>query len=392
MNKAICALVGYYDGEIKKFVLDAHYNLALVPKDDVEIPKILIVSRQYYAEKVKSYPVESRKELSKLLKLENPDRESSYYIWNYDNGQSNVNIWQFNKNNPAAFIQLPESLLLSLATQSASSSSKQVLTVDGSVDLYVSQQQGAIYSSLKSVMINSAQRFIISAGLSQASQHSVISSSQLAVQFPLGLQKVSLALWSVFINKSSSSTFSLSTIKKVVTPSVGIICCYLMVSSGYLLIKGHNLQSKLQQHSVQINQALNKQQQLDLNITRYTQLNIFFEQQDLISPLWLALAKILPEVNISNIRKVGNRYVIRGTSDKATKTLEEISLLDNVIDAKFDTPSKKSRSQERFTIGFSLQHHSLNLFLSKQDVSSEEKTSAESIELDDKGEVSNGGY
>jgi hypothetical protein len=34
-----------------------------------------------------------------------------------------------------------------------------------------------------------------------------------------------------------------------------------------------------------------------------------------------------------------------------------------VIEAKFDTPSRKSRSKERFTIGFSLKHHALNLFL-----------------------------
>ena len=373
MNKAICALVGYYDGEIKSFTLDCHNKLVLTAGTNRQTePKILIISRQYYNEKVNDYPIENRKELSKLLKLENPANESCHYIWRHDNGQSRVNIWQFSKKTPAAFIQLPESLLLAIASQAGTSSDKHVLTVDnsfkGTADLYVSQQQGAIYSSLKSSMINSVQRFIISAGLSQASQQSSINHAQSATRLALGLQKIPLALWSAFINTSKLTSNNPLLIKKIAMPFIGVISSYLIVSSGYLVLKNHNLQAQLQQQRVQINQALNKQQQLDNNLLRYKQLKSFFEQQDLSSPFWLVLANVLPEVKLSNIRKIGNRYVIKGSSERATAILEKISLLDNVVEAKFDRPSTKMRSKERFTIGFTLQHHSLNLYLNKPSV------------------------
>lgn len=385
MNKTICSLVGYYDGEIKRFTLDANNNVVLAKKANaVDVPKILIISRQYYSEQVKDYPIENRKELSKLLKLENPDKESCHYIWRHENGQSRVNIWNFSKKVPTSFIQLPESLLLGLATQDGSSKSKNVLTVENSyddtADLYVSKQQGAIYSSLKSTMINSTQRFILSAGLSQASQQSVINHTQLVTRFTLGLPKIPLPLWSAFINRSSTKSNTPLLIKKIALPFIGVISGYLLITSGYLALKNHNLQTQLQQQGEQINLALNKQQQLDNNVIRYKLLSGFFQQQDLSLPFWLALAKVLPEVSISNIRKVDNRYVIRGTSEKATTTLEKVSQLDNVIEAKFDTPSKRFRSKERFTIGFSLQHHSLNLFLVKPDAElSESELEAEIV-------------
>jgi hypothetical protein len=404
-NKFMCAFVGYFDGELKRFTLDAAQQLKLVANTNSQsAPKIVIVSRHYYAENNKNYPVENKKELTKLLRLENPNTRSYFHIWGHENGQSQVNVWQFNEQVPSALLTLPESLLIALASHTNTKQS-QVVTVQGSIgsvavsadisaansaainshntshssnnnkaiqansqqDLYVSQHQGAIYSSQQSPIINSAQRFILSAGLSPQCQSVSLTPVKAIQRFTSGILKMPLTLWTNLLNKNSTKQNLPALFANLTIPFVSVFAAYLMISSAYLVIKDKSLQNQLHQQGEQIDLALKQQQQLDNNAARFTLISDFINKQDISSPFWLALAEVLPEVTLSNIRKVGNRYVIRGTTESATNTLEKISQLPNVIEAKFDTPSRKSRSKERFTIGFSLKHHALNLFLQETD-------------------------
>jgi hypothetical protein len=409
-NKFICAFVGYFDGELKRFTLDASQQLTLVANTKSQSsPKIVIVSRHYYAENSKHYPVESKKELTKLLRLENPNTRSYFHIWGHENGQSQVNVWQVSEQVPSALLTLPESLLIALGSHTNTNTKQsQVITVQGAIgglagsaannadsningnsnsnshntshssnngndnktvqansqhDLYVSQHQGAIYSSLQSPIINSAQRFMLSAGLSPQCQSASLPPVKAIQHFASGIIKMPLSLWTNLLNKNSAKQNLPALVANIAIPFITIFSAYLMISSAYLVMKDSSLQNQLHQQGEQIDLALKQQQQLDNNATRFTLISEFINKQDISSPFWLALAEVLPEVTLSNIRKVGNRYVIRGTADSATNTLEKISQLPNVIEAKFDTPSRKVRSKERFTIGFSLKHHALNLFL-----------------------------
>jgi hypothetical protein len=405
-NKFICAFVGYFDGELKRFTLDASQQLTLVANTNSQSsPKIVIVSRHYYAENSKHYPVESKKELTKLLRLENPNTRSYFHIWGHENGQSQVNVWQVSEQVPSALLTLPESLLIALGSHTNTNTKQsQVITVQGAIgglagsaannadsningnsnntshssnngndnktvqansqqDLYVSQHQGAIYSSLQSPIINSAQRFMLSAGLSPQCQSASLTPVKAIQHFASGIIKMPLSLWTNLLNKNSAKQNLPALVANIAIPFITIFSAYLMISSAYLVMKDSSLQNQLHQQGEQIDLALKQQQQLDNNAARFTLISDFINKQDISSPFWLALAEVLPEVTLSNIRKVGNRYVIRGTTESATNTLEKISQLPNVIEAKFDTPSRKSRSKERFTIGFSLKHHALNLFL-----------------------------
>jgi hypothetical protein len=400
----MCAFVGYFDGELKRFTLDAAQQLKLVANTNSQSsPKIVIVSRHYYTENKKHYPVENKKELTKLLRLENPDTHSHFHIWGHENGQSQVNVWQVSEQVPSALLTLPESLLIALASHTNTKQS-QVVTVQGSIgsvaasaannadnnsnntshssnngndnntvqasrqqDLYVSQHQGAIYSSLQSPIINSAQRFMLSTGLSPQCQSASLTPVKAIQHFASGIIKMPLSLWINLLNKNSAKQNLPALVANIAIPFITIFSAYLMISSAYLVMKDSSLQNQLHQQGEQIDLALKQQQQLDNNAARFTLISEFINKQDISSPFWLALAEVLPEVTLSNIRKIGNRYVIRGTTESATNTLEKISQLPNVIEAKFDTPSRKSRSKERFTIGFSLKHHSLNLFLQETD-------------------------
>jgi hypothetical protein len=65
-------------------------------------------------------------------------------------------------------------------------------------------------------------------------------------------------------------------------------------------------------------------------------------------------------VNFTNIRYEQNRFILRGITDKATELLETISKLPQVTDAKFDFPTRHSRTGEFFVISFSLKNHQAN--------------------------------
>lgn len=365
LNKLICSFCGFYDGQINKVVLSADNQLTLMPLTHGEpTPKILIVSRQFYSEKVKGYPIENKKELNKFLQLEYAGPEYSYYVWGTTEGNSQVNIWTFTKNLPAAFILLPESLLYALSvTKKQTNATSQVIKVTTEQELYVCRHHGAVYSSLKSSMINSVQRFAISAGLPLNNQEHDIMPVQRIGLFAKALQKVPLALWSKFIRNTSQGANKLLLIKKAALPFFAVFSTYILLSSLYLVIKTNNLQATLTSQSAQINVALNQQQELDNNISRYNALKDFVSQQHIVSPIWLVVAELAPTVKLSSMSFNKGRYIIKGTSDKATATLELISNMSNVVEATFDRPSSKYRGKDRFTIGFGLQHHSLGLYV-----------------------------
>ncbi len=345
---------GYYNGQMYRFSLDAEQKLTLqlVKQNDFSA-LIVIVARQFYHEQAKTYPIENKTELKKLLALEFSDNENTYYhLWGYKEGTSQVNIWQYNLQVPSALLKLPETLLLALTAKE-----NQVIEINNSEhkkqSLFVGRSGDLIYSIIKNSVINSSQLFAMSIGIGKTPQDRIVAVNDNAEQLASGIKQLSLPIISAFIQKPKVES-RLQLLKNIALPFFIVLGLYFSASSVFLTYKQQNLQQSLASQSSEVSVALERQQAFDQQLTRYSQLQTFLSSQQASSPLWFVMADLFPQAKFTNIRIAANRFVIRGSTEKATDLLELLSNMPQVIDAKFDFPTRNSRNQEVFVISFNL--------------------------------------
>ncbi|WP_143764321.1 hypothetical protein [Cognaticolwellia mytili] len=363
-----------------KFSLDENHNFVLTEITD-NVPSILIVSRSFYKEQAKEYPIENKAELKKLLQLEFSDENHSYFHhWESVNEKSQVNIWQFDKSIPKSNIMLPETLLLALTADK-----HQVTAVsDDNVDLlYVGRLAETIVSLPASSLINTSRRFSTSVGITISGTTRVIPSADTSLMafneskidnaktehsnvesltgdntfanhVVQGVKRLSLPVLSSFIRLPKNES-KLQLLKNISLPLFLSLSLYLALSSAYLTAKQYNLQQKLSRQSEEVSQALGQQQLFDQQWAAYSANKAFFAMAENKAPFWLIIADLFPEAQFNNIRIVDERFVLRGKTLNATSLLELLSKKPQVMDAKFDFPTRKQRNLDSFVISFKLQ-------------------------------------
>ena len=349
----VCKAVGYFNGNLYRFVLNSSNELTLTLEHKTTTPLITIFSRTYYNESTKTNPVENNSELKKLLSLEHGTTKNTFYhVWGGGAGHNQVNIWQFTSKVPDSYIKLPESLVLSQLLNESEVMLSESLSEEDSL-LYVARSQKLIHSSLHTPIINSATRFSMAAGLPMLKNEMLLAKNEQPQQLANGLMKIKPNILFSFIKKMDSKN-SLPLLKKIALPVVAANAIYILATSAFLLYKQSTLESQLSDKSDLVSAALQQQQVFDHNFTRYQALKQFTNTQTTHSGLWLLMIDVFDKAKITNVRIVDNRYVIRGTIAKATELLEQISNHVSVKNSKFDFPTRKGRSLETFVISFEL--------------------------------------
>jgi len=353
LKALICKTVGYFNGDLYRFALNASNELFLTLEHKTTTRLITIVSRAYYSEIAKNYPVENNSELKKLLSLEyGLSNNTFYHVWGGSKGQNQVNIWQFFSKTPDSLIKLPETLVLSqLLNNSEVMLSNSVSDKDTS--LYIARNQQSIHSALQTPIVNSVTRFSMAAGLPMVEGEVLLAKNEKPQQLANGLMKVKLNTLFSFIKKVDGKN-SLPLLKKVMLPIAAASFIYLLATSTFLLYKQGILEEQLNEKSSLVSSALQQQQAFDHDFSRYQALKQFANTQKIRSGLWIIMADVFSKAKITNVRTVDERYVIRGSVDKATDLLEHISNHANVKNSKFDFPIRKGRGVEVFVISFEL--------------------------------------
>tara|TARA_R110002167_G_scaffold366448_1_gene597398 strand:- start:20676 stop:21755 length:1080 start_codon:yes stop_codon:yes gene_type:complete len=346
--------VGYYDGKMNKFIVDKSGALCVTPTINPDKKYIVvIVARNCYHEKSETYPIDNKRELNNLLRLEYAQSDNSlYYIWGMNNGQNEVNIWQFNDDVPATFLRLPETFLFSkVLIQNQIIEIKPQHSIKDSV--YISRNGKLIYSANKSDIIDSPQRFSLSVGCARVESDFIIQPKQFTQTLASALMKQSPGALTNFIKlPRAKSRFKL--LANIILPLFITVSSYLALSSAYLSYKHNDLQEKLANQSEEISLALKEQDVFEQYFARYGELTKFFASQGNVSPFWFIIADVFPQVHFSNIRFVDNRYVLKGSTDNAVGLLEKISKDRRVKGAQFDYPTTKNRNKDVFVISFIL--------------------------------------
>lgn len=359
IKQILVKTTGYFNGDLHRFTLGEDQLLHFTPyepstavnkiKSDFS-PKILIVARKFYQERVFSFPVDNLAELKKLLALEFQQQPRTHYaICKIEDGKSLVNSWCYSDEAPNSTIMIPESLLLTLTANDS-----QIIHFESeSNSLFAVRNQSVIYSQIQTKNINTPQRFSISVGVAVIDDDKLVNQKKLAEHLALGCQKLSLAALFRFVNFPKGED-SKKTLVKALLPVTIVLSVYVLVSSTYLAYKNNSLRSQVSEQSQQVTQALNKQQQYDNNVKEYDELTQFLTSKQVRSPIWLVLSEAFSQVQLTNIRLLNNRYILRGKTQKATDLLELLANHPLVKEARFDTPTRTRKKQELFVISLKL--------------------------------------
>jgi len=344
----------YYDGNYFEIEL---VNQDLLFKKAVKnfSPLIIIVSRAHYSEKSVSYPIDDKKEIKKLLQLESSS--TKFHIFSGTESGTIVNKWFFQEKLSQLIshfcILIPESFILALSLNQ-----EDVLIVNGDSKTFITRTNKGVASACQSAMISDAQHFKMSVGKSENGATIDINWQSLPKNIIKNLLKIPPELYwtfSCFSKQSPSKIF-----KKFLLPALSLFSMYLAVTSSYLLVKGNSITNQLETYKEKVTVALEIENQLETELKKNADYYMALTDFNLRPEMWGLFLELTKTVQFTNIRLVGERYVFRGETKKATEILAFLDANKNVTEAKFDYPVQKSRDLEFFVISFLIEQEQNN--------------------------------
>lgn len=355
IKKWLCNNVVYYSDKPYNLVLNAQQQFTLIPTEgeQTKTPLLQIVGRKHYTEQSENYPISNKKELISIIKMNNQSADtnqhshSAYIINSLGGDQSKVTYWRFLPL-PAAWLNLPETLLLSNTL-----TAEQVLNSQAFSAMFVTGHQQSVCSALASPLINSPERFASMFGVPCKHVITINEPTHYAKTLIAGLKAQSIKQLATFFTPPAT-VINKALIKKTSLIVVALCVLYGGLTSAYLGYKTHSVQTQLAQNKSSVNQALNTLEQFEATNAQLNTLQEFTQNQQLASSLFFVLQQLVTTAELSNIRFEDNRYILRGTANKATDALQIILNNERVNNAKFDYPSRKERGGESFVISFTL--------------------------------------
>jgi len=340
--------VGYFDGEYYTFNYEGG-EIVLKPVEQAEYRRLItIVSRKHYQESSEVIPVIGRAEINKALALKKDSGSLAFYqIRQTDNHNSYVNYWKYTKADLKGTILLPETLLLG-----SKDLNKNVIHVkQHNKSIYVTEFNKQIFSAQKSLILSSSKQFLMSIGAPPKSE--LVVETEYPTVLASGLRKSFFSAVFTFM-----PSISFTRIFEVLKPSFllisGALSLYLLISSGYLLVKSQLLERDIESLSSTANTAIANRNSFE---QKNKQLAVFNERLaaiNSVSKFWLAIEATFSLARYSNIRFIDGRFVLRGKTEKATQIIDMLTTSSYVKDVKFDNPVRKQRNEESFVISFIL--------------------------------------
>jgi hypothetical protein len=137
-------------------------------------------------------------------------------------------------------------------------------------------------------------------------------------------------------------------------PLVTTLCFYLLLN-GYFYFKTNNLEQKIGEGGQQISEIISQKRELDVNSSLLNTLSNEFNHQNFTHNHWQVVDKLLMAgMKITGINFKENKLTIRGTADKASDVLQEISNYEQISSSEFQGPVRKSRGQDSFILNLQL--------------------------------------
>jgi hypothetical protein len=202
-------------------------------------PKILIVARHHYIEKVQSFPIITRKDLKAAINFEIADISDDFYVFHKiissENGESRVMLWQIPKSiiPTSVLVVLPETFLL----QNSLAKNEILIfnALNGKSNTVIAKTNHAVHSI--SQVNDNTDSFAMSLGV-QVAKIIHLNKSDIHRHIIEGLKKqVSSVFTNFWIIKKIDSEGIINESKKFVLPSLLTFFAYLVLSSIFVSVK-----------------------------------------------------------------------------------------------------------------------------------------------------------
>lgn len=314
---------------------------------------VWILERASYRESTKSYPIDSRSELNKVLALKStgevsrtlsevlPQKESGFTVKDYIFDASEVN-----KEPNRPLFCIPESLLVS-----STLAENTVAEVEsGGTTYFLLNRAGGHISALKQGNINSIERF---AAANAIPSNMLIDVKKVNV---VNLAFNAKTLLSIALKlKWCRIPFSDARVKSWIYNPMMVVtllmCGYLAVSSAYVFYLEKSIKSEFSANQSQLRETLNITRKLD------DSKRVFEDSSELASSffhsgvIWYVLAPLIQqEISLKTIETSQEYFIINGEHESASQVLAIIQSIDGVVEAGFDSPVVSRRNNEIFTI------------------------------------------
>lgn len=348
-ERALVNNTGYYDNHLYDI------NVNEVDNDNRKFA-VLIVGRHYYQEYSRSYPIESNKEVKKLVNLEFEGKQFFFRILEQKNNKTNVKLWVMNDYVPKAWVMIPESILLAELSEESSVLSVDINLTDAPKALFVAKNRMAVHSQVKTNLIQSPEHLLMANGI--VAEHTDVLSFDAqsygkALIKALLLVPVSKLLPFVRLPKQNELNLT-QVLRGVFAPVAAVFCVYMLAVSGWLMWQHKHYQSFIDAKTSNLNAAFTLQDRLSTNQQLITQYQSTLSGKRNLSPIWLIMADGFERATYSRLNFSKGRFVLRGSTEKATELLDFFTNHQLIKEAKFDNPTRTSRNKEIFTISFTL--------------------------------------
>ncbi|MFT4925941.1 MAG: hypothetical protein ACI8WB_002036 [Phenylobacterium sp.] len=322
---------------------------------------LLILGKEHYREENRSFPLQSRRELSKILALESAANDADtlfYKIGDYIDGERLVVIWScakeiFSRWNIKPLLVVPESLLL------LASSPDQLVTLkrEGQA-FWFYNRQGKYLSAAKKGLIANTQMFKASAGLAaDIDQREVTDEDYLSVLTSALTPVVATHLLGLKTSLRQLQTVDWRNYAKYCGLAAAVLLTgYFSLTSMYLKLRLESAVSTSQALSDKTESVFMLKKQLTQIEQRQQQLSEVSSIAGAPSVIWRLISPLMQrEVTIKQLGYLPDgRVLMMGTANKDTEVLAFLNDDEMVEAPKLNAGTRTVKGKDHFNIVFKI--------------------------------------
>jgi len=353
LNAAIARLRAHLKGELGRRVVwltdgrrDAFGDVSTVAA------LVTVLGREHYAERRKSYPVRSWRDLSRVLTQEllgapatltvigpviDDRREVAFFALSPAMvGQLGRTLWV-----------VPESLAL-CATLPA----QRVAIVERHGLRYFLASSGV--SQIAGGAVRTAALFAMAAGLDSEQETLALGEQDANMRLLQGLRRLPAGAWARLLRPGLSLDPGLAW-RPLGTLAAAGLAAYLVLGSVYLSVTQTLRERELKSLGPEVATLLDSQRRVEKLSGEQRAIATVLSDRHLTYPLWRVAARAWQKgASIAGVALVDGRVTLRGTAPVATDVLGALAADPGVADARFAAPVRQSGVREEFVITLKL--------------------------------------
>ncbi|OKY24656.1 PilN domain-containing protein [Thalassotalea sp. PP2-459] len=366
---------GYLSNEFYAIKSDKKEGVSLIkqPKEKIAKATWLILGREHYFEVSKVYPIANKRELLKALEYDDDNAPFSgttlKFIERINEHSHRVTLWVvepkiFDSIKEKPWLIIPESFLLANALDDKVSIAC-IKTLSNT--LFISKTGQGIVSGIQSANTPSVELFALASGAPLVTEQEQCLSTEEQSDFVAllyeGLLRQGITSLQGFVVKSEKINWQDYPWKEAGIIAVTLFSGYLLLTSGWLVLRNAHLDYALTNKAEQVNESLSLQKAYQTAVSQHKQLQAPLQNQNPHWNIWhIALDVIASGAQLKAILYKNETVTIQGWANegqRATDILSKLTKNPYLMQPSFSKPVRKSRGREEFSISFTLNTNEL---------------------------------